>query len=149
MTRSWKNTHLLAIVVAVAFATVAAAGEPKPEDYAWADGYVVVLGSGSSFKSVEKQAKQIARKTHVRYDDMDRDLKNPDFGWWGRLSRDGDKKPFVSVECSEVYKLKKQYVVVGAVTYTLSEAKRELARYRATVPDAYIRKFKQYMGCRS
>lgn len=143
------------LVMLAACWSSAAAGWPGSDEEMWADGYVVILGSGSSFKAVEKSARLAARKCHLRYDRMDRSFNNPDPGWYGRMARDGERdargdvKPFVSVEYSTVYGLKKQFVVVGAVTYTLAEAKRELARHRAAVPDAYIKKFRQYMGCRS
>lgn len=123
-------------------------------DEMYADGYVVVLGSARTFAAAEKLAKQIARKSHVRYDTLDRSLSNPDIGWCKRRTGDGDPdakgyRRFVSVEYSSFYGLKRKFVIVGAVTFTLREARQDAASYRKAVPSLYIHKIRQYMGCRS
>lgn len=153
MRRSWMNIRLMAVLLTMGtFGSLAIGQVDDPR--MWADGYVVVLGSGQNPKAVEKSAKRIARKSHIPYDYTER-CRPGDLDYIGRVARDGktnakgEVKPFVSEEESSVYGLKRRLVIVGAVTYTLVDARRELRRYRSAVPDAYIKKFRQYMGCRS
>lgn len=149
------NTKLPALLLTTALLGTTMTGNVPKAEPLWADGYVVVLGTGHAFTTTEPWAKRIAQKSGVAYDRLDRDIRQIDNEWCGRMARDGARNakgevpPFVSVEQASVYGLKKRFIIAGAVTDTLADAKRELHRYRSIVPDAYIKKFRQYMGCRS
>ena len=69
----------------------------------------------------------------------------------GTLSGDTKITECVTIERSEFYDgfTKNLYIVVGGI-YDVSDAEtinRALAKFKSTVPDAYAKKTKIYMGC--
>lgn len=168
--RTVKNIiQMLVVGVVLCYSPVLAAPKAPPvtppeEVPSYANAYVVVLGTSRNFYSLRRQAQRIAIRGHASYADLGRvyDKKRgliipdgDDDSLWagqycGRRGGDGPGPgPFVSVERADFYEMQKgRYVIVGAVEYSLADARKERQRYLKTMPDAYIKKVRMYVGCR-
>ncbi len=128
-------------------------------------GYVTILAAGHDFVALQKQAQQIARKSHIPYSmngnifDPKKGLVVKDDPMWkdaylfrrnDTIEIRGKDSPFLSIEESDGYPGMKEglYIIVGGISFSRKEAATALARYSKVVPQAYNARTKIYIGCR-
>jgi hypothetical protein len=159
-----------AIAILCLASSVAVAQEKPRNDSSdqLATRYIVILGSSRDFPRLHQAALSIGRRSGVPFSmvglvyDRDRGLivpdDDPDEIWRGayvlrRSNAEGNETnrllAKISIEKSGAYPGLKSglYIIVGGIYDTPAKAGRAAARYRAAVPDAYVRKTNIYMGC--
>jgi hypothetical protein len=128
---------------------------------------VLVLGTGTDFAALEKQAREIARRMNMPYSlqgmvyDARRGLilpdSFPDAAYAGKYAlRRYDQlqagrvwKGFVSIEKSDAYSGMKPglYFIMGGIEADGKAAARRVAAFRKVARGAYAARTAIYMGC--